>query len=212
MNISSAFLEFAISLINQIGYVGISLILIADNAGAPIPSEAVLALSGAASRSGELNIILILILGVFMQTVGSVVAYYIGAYGGGPLIERYGKYLLISKHDYQKTHAWFEKNGEKAIFISRLTPVVRTFMGFVAGAARMPFRSFLMQTILGSAVWTVVWVGFGYVVGDEWRKYLDKLHYLDYVILLVLIVLIGRFVARKLARRRAKRAGDGVKS
>jgi membrane protein DedA with SNARE-associated domain len=85
-------------------------------------------------------------------------------------------------------------------------------MGFVAGAARMPFRSFLMQTILGSAVWTVVWVGFGYVVGDEWRKYLDKLHYLDYVILLVLIVLIGRFVARKLARRRAKRAGDGVKS
>lgn len=203
MNISATLLEFAISVINQIGYVGISLILIADNAGAPIPSEAILALSGAASRAGELNIFVVFFIGVVMQTVGSIAAYYIGAFGGAPLIERYGKYVLISKHDYQKTHAWFEKNGEKAIFVSRLVPVVRTYMGFVAGGAGMSFRSFVLQTALGSFVWSVVWIGFGYVVGEEWRRYYDKLHYLDYIVVIVVFLIIIRFVLRKLRRRQS---------
>jgi len=205
MSISAYFLELAIGVINQIGYLGISIILILDNAGAPIPSEAVLALSGAAAKAGNLDIFFVFILGVVMQTIGSSLAYWIGSTGGETVVRKYGKYILISMHDYQKTQAWFDKNGAKAIFISRITPVVRTYMGFVAGAAKMSFSSFLTQTLIGSFVWTFIWVGFGYVVGEEWRKYYEHLHYLDYVIILALVVLIGRFVYKKLSRRAARK-------
>lgn len=204
MNLSAQLIEFAITLIDRIGYLGVSLILVVDNAGVPIPSEAVLALSGAAAKAGQMNILVVLILGVVMQTIGSSLAYYIGYIGGGPLVKKYGKYLLISAHDYDKTHAWFAKNGEKAIFISRLVPVVRTFMGFVAGTAEMKFSSFLWQTVLGTAVWTLIWTGFGFIVGDAWRQYYDVLHYLDYVIILAVLVIIGRFIYRKMQRRKAR--------
>lgn len=205
MSISAHFLELGISIINQVGYFGISLILIIDNAGAPIPSEAILALSGAAARAGDLNIGLVLILGVVMQTVGSSLAYWVGITGGEVMVRKYGKYLLISMHDYQKTQAWFDKNGAKAIFISRLTPVVRTYMGFVAGAAKMSFQSFLTQSIIGSLVWTLLWVGFGYIVGEQWRKYYEYLHYLDYLILAVIIFFGGRFLYKKLVQEKTNR-------
>jgi membrane protein DedA with SNARE-associated domain len=205
MSISAYFLELAISIINQIGYLGISIILILDNAGAPIPSEAVLALSGAAAKSGDLNIVFVFILGVVMQTIGSSLAYWVGATGGETVVRKYGKYLFISMHDYQKTQAWFDKNGAKAIFISRITPVVRTYMGFVAGAAKMSFSSFLTQTLIGSLVWTIIWVGFGYWVGEEWRKYYEYLHYLDYIIVAAILFLGWRFVHKKLVQRKTQR-------
>jgi membrane protein DedA with SNARE-associated domain len=205
MSISAYFLELAIGVINQIGYLGISIILILDNAGAPIPSEAILALSGAAAKAGDMDILFVFILGI------------------GDADYRIELSLLDWRHWWRncsaevwqihfnfyarlsKTHAWFEKNGAKAIFISRLTPVVRTYMGFVAGAAKMSFSSFLTQTIMGSFVWTLLWVGFGYVVGEEWRKYYEYLHYLDYIIILVLVIFIGRFVYKKLSRRAARK-------
>ncbi len=205
MNLSARFLEFAIALVDRIGYLGVSLILIVDNAGVPIPSEAVLALSGAAAKSGTMNIGVALLIGVVAQSLGSCLAYVIGRAGGVPLVKKYGKYLLISAHDYEKTHRWFEKNGAKAVFISRLTPVVRTFMGFVAGAAEMSFPSFAVQTVLGSAVWTLFWVSFGYIVGDTWRQYYAVLHYLDYIVIVAVMYFIYRFVSRKLARRRAEK-------
>lgn len=202
MNLSAKFIEFSIMLIDRIGYLGVSFILIIDNAGVPIPSEGVLALSGAAAKVGQMNIWIVLLLGVVMQTLGSCLAYWIGHAGGGPLVRKYGKYLLISAHDYDKTMAWFDKNGAKAIFISRFTPVVRTFMGFVAGTAKMSFKSFLVQTALGSTVWTIFWVGFGYAVGESWRKYYDVLHYLDYLVIAAIIYFVYRFVRRKLAEQK----------
>lgn len=205
MSISAYFLELAISLIDQIGYLGISIILIIDNAGAPIPSEAVLALSGAAAKAGSLDIVFVFILGVVMQTLGSCLAYWVGATGGEKVVARYGKYLLISMHDYHKTQAWFDKNGARAIFVSRITPVVRTYMGFVAGAAKMSFSSFLTQTLIGSVVWSFIWVGFGYIVGEEWRRYYEYLHFVDYLIIAVVLVFAGRFVYKKLAQRRTAR-------
>lgn len=205
MSISAYFLELAISLIDQIGYLGISIILIVDNAGAPIPSEAVLALSGAAAKAGSLDIVFVFILGVVMQTLGSCLAYWVGATGGEKVVARYGKYLLISMHDYHKTQAWFDKNGARAIFVSRITPVVRTYMGFVAGAAKMSFSSFLTQTLIGSVVWSFIWVGFGYLVGEEWRRYYEYLHFVDYLIIAAVLVFAGRFVYKKLAQRRTAR-------
>ena len=200
MGISAWLLDAAVHLINQAGYLGISFILIIDNAGVPIPSEAILGLSGVASSAGRYNLIILVILGIVMQTLGASLAFVIGYLGGGPFVKRYGKYLLISAHDYEKTQAWFAKRGARAIFISRLTPVVRTFMGFVAGAAEMNFGSFLVQSLFGSAVWTIIWLALGYVLGDSWHRFYEYAHYVDYVVIVTVVVLLGRFIWQRRER------------
>jgi membrane protein DedA with SNARE-associated domain len=197
MGLSAWLLDMAIQLIDRVGYPGISLVLIVDNAGVPIPSEAILGLAGVASGVGRYNLVALFVLGVVMQTLGACLSYVIGYHGGGPLVKRYGKYLFISAHDYDKAQKWFKKRGAKAIFISRLTPVVRTFMGFVAGAARMDFSSFLIQSIFGTVVWTILWLGAGYLLGDSWTRYYSYAHYLDYVVIAGVMILLGRYFWRR---------------
>ena len=198
MNLTASLLEFAIGFIDRIGYLGITIILIVDNCGVPIPSEAVLALAGSQARVGKFNFWIVILLGAFAQTVGAGLAYAIGKYGGGPLVKKYGKYLLISAHDYEKAEAWFKKRGSKAIFISRLTPVIRTFISFPAGTFGMDVRVFLRDTFLGSLVWSVVFVSLGYALGESWRDYYEYLHYVDYLVLLAVVLFLVRFVGRKM--------------
>lgn len=208
MNLTGWLLDFAIKLIDTVGYWGVFFILILDNCGVPIPSEATLALAGSLSKTGTFNIVIVIILGTIAQTLGTYIAYLIGRYGGVPLVKKYGKYILISAHDYDKAEKWFEKRGDKAIFISRLVPVIRTFAGFAAGTFQMNQNKFIRDSLLGSLVWTTVFVGLGYWVGDSWKHYYGYLHYLDYVIILVLVVLVARYVYRHLKKRKAKHAAQ----
>lgn len=198
MSLSAQLLDFAISTINSIGYVGIGIILLIVNVGIPIPSEAVLILAGAAARTGTLQLWLVVALGIIMQTIGCAIAFGIGQYGGAPFIKRYGKYLLISEEDYKKTQKWFAKNGSRAIFISLLTPVVRAFIGIVAGTNRVEFKKFILQCLLGSTTWTALWVSVGWLLGDTWRAYYDYMHYVDYAVITALVILTTRFVWQKI--------------
>ena len=197
MGITAALLEYALNLIDKIGYLGLILILIVDNAGIPIPSEATLALAGYLSRSGEFNIFIVIIIGTLAQTVGTYLAYLIGEYGGTPLVKKYGKYLLISSHDYDKAEAWFAKRGEGAILLSRFTPVVRTFAGFVAGTFKMNRWLFVRDSFIGSLIWTVLFTYIGYVLGDSWKKFYSYLHYVDYLVIALVIVLVMRYILKK---------------
>jgi len=198
LNLTANLLEFAISFIDRIGYLGITFILIIDNCGVPIPSEAVLALAGSQARVGKFNFWIVIMLGAFAQTVGAYLAYMIGKYGGGPLVKKYGKYLLISAHDYEKAEKWFEKRGGKAIFISRLTPVIRTFISFPAGTFGMDLKTFLRDTFTGSLLWSIIFVTLGYIFGESWRDYYEYLHYIDYIVIVAVLVVVGRYAYRKL--------------
>src|SRR3990167_1433785 len=142
MGITEWLLETGTFMIEKGGYLGAFIALALDSCGIPIPSEAVLALSGSVAKTGEFNLIVVIIIGTVAQTFGAWLAYLIGKYGGEPIVKKYGKYLLISAHDYDKAHAWFEKRGDKAIFISRLIPVIRTFSGFPAGTFEMNITKF----------------------------------------------------------------------
>lgn len=197
MSLSAQLLDFAVSTIHSIGYVGIGLILLIVNVGIPIPSEAVLILAGAAARTGALQLWLIVALGIIMQAIGCAIAFGVGKYGGAPFVKRYGKYLLISEEDYDKTQKWFAKNGSRAIFISLLTPVVRAFIGIVAGTNNVEFKKFILQCLLGSMIWTALWVSVGWLLGDTWRAYYDYMHYVDYIVIVVLVVFAGRFIWKK---------------
>lgn len=197
MSFSAALLDFAIMVIHSIGYVGIGLLLGVAMIGIPIPSEAVLVLAGSAARSGSLQFGIVLVIGILMQTLGCAVAFAVGSYGGAPIIKKYGKYVLISEADYKKTQAWFVKNGSRAIVLSLLTPVIRAFIGIVAGANKMDFKRFMLQCLLGSSLWTSVWLGVGLILGESWRQYYAYMHYVDYVVVLALIVFVGRFLWKR---------------
>lgn len=195
-------LEFALTLVDKVGYLGVFFILVLDNIGIPIPSEATLALAGNLARAGEFNIIVVILLGSVAQTLGTYLAYLVGRYGGEPLIKKYGKYILISDHDYQKAEKWFEKRGPKAIFISRLIPVIRSYAGFAAGTFEMDLKAFIRDSFLGSLVWSIVFAGAGYWLGDNWKKYYGYMHYIDYIVIIVLVVFIAHFAYVRIKRRR----------
>lgn len=197
MGLTESLLNLGVHLIEVGGYAGMIVALILDSCGLPIPSEAVLALAGAAARDGHFNLILVIILGALAQTAGALLAYTIGRYGGEPLIKRYGKYVLISAHDYDKAYKWFEKRGDRAVFISRLIPVIRTFSGFPAGTFRMPLRRFIRDTLAGSLLWSIIFASLGYAVGEQWRNYTGPLHWLDYIVVAVVLALVIRYIYRK---------------
>lgn len=191
-------------MIERIGYIGVFIILVLDNCGLPIPSEAVLALSGSVARGGQFHLLAIIAIGAVAQTIGTYLAYLIGHYGGEPVIKKYGKYVLISHHDYLKAHAWFEKRGERMILVSRLIPVIRTYVGFAAGTFAMDKRKFLIDSFIGSLIWTILWVCLGFALGDTWRHYYEYMHYVDYLVIAGVLLFAGRFVWRKINARGEK--------
>ncbi len=197
MGLTEWLLNTGVTLIDKIGYFGMSIALILDSCGIPIPSEAVLALAGAAAKTGRFNIFIVILLGTIAQTIGAYISYLIGRYGGEPLIKRYGKYVLISAHDYEKAEKWFEKRGERAVFISRLIPVIRTYSGFAAGTFKMNDAKFLRDTAAGSLLWSIIFATLGYIVGESWRHYVTWLHYVDYIVVVVVVILIIRYIYRK---------------
>lgn len=199
---TASLLEFALALIDKVGYLGVFFILVVDNMGVPIPSEATLALAGNLAKEGHFNIFVVIVLGTVAQTLGTYFAYLIGKYGGEPLIKKYGKYLLISSHDYKRAEDWFAKRGEKAIFISRLIPVIRSYAGFAAGAFEMDLKAFIRDSFLGSLIWTTIFAGVGYILGDSWKKYYGYMHYVDYIVIIAVIIFVAHFVYVRIKRRR----------
>src|SRR3989440_10486411 len=141
---------FIVATISTLGYAGIVLLMAIESACIPLPSEIIMPFSGYLVYTGRFNIWLVSIAGAFGCVVGSLVAYWIGMYGGRPLLEKYGKHLLISNHDLNLADRWFYRFGEIIVFVSRLLPAIRTFIAFPARSARMNLTTFVLYTFAGS--------------------------------------------------------------
>src|SRR5256885_6441362 len=137
---------FVIATISALGYAGIVLLMAIESACIPLPSEIIMPFSGYLGYVGRFNLWLVTVAGAFGCVVGSLIAYWIGMYGGRPVIEKYGRYLLISHHDLDLADRWFARFGEVIVFVSRLLPAVRTFIAFPAGVARMNLKKFVLYT------------------------------------------------------------------
>ncbi|HYY08880.1 MAG TPA: DedA family protein, partial [Actinomycetota bacterium] len=142
-------------LIGDYGYLAVFLLMVLESACIPVPSEVTMLFGGALASaafagSGEpLDLVWVGAVGTLGNLAGSWLAYWAGAVGGRPLVERFGRYLLILPHEVDRAHAWFERRGELTVFVSRLLPVIRTFISLPAGVARMPFWRFTIYTVLG---------------------------------------------------------------
>lgn len=191
------------SLYRSMGYAGVLLAMAIESACIPLPSEIVLPMAGWMVARGEWDLWMATLAGTFGCTLGSIVAYWVGALGGRPLLLRYGRYVLISPHEVEIADRWFAKYGEAAIFFSRLLPVVRTFISLPAGIARMNFVRFVIYTTLGSFPWSLALVYVGKLLGDNWIEVRKVLHNLDYPIAFVILALVVLYVYRHVSAARA---------
>lgn len=187
---------FIISVISTMGYGGIVLLMAIESACIPLPSEIIMPFAGYLVFKGEMTLWGIALAGAIGCVIGSIPAYYLGMYGGRPLVEKYGKYVLISKHDLDMADHWFEKHGDIIIFIARLLPAVRTFIAFPAGVARMNMGKFIAYTFVGSLIWCWVLGYAGMKFGQHWEDLKVYLHEFHYVIIAAGVIFVVWYVRR----------------
>ena len=209
---------FVVAVISKLGYAGIVLLMAIESACIPLPSEVIMPFSGYLVYTGRFNLWLVGLAGAVGCVVGSMVAYWAGMYGGRPFIEKYGRYILISRHDLDLADRWFARYGEVIVFASRLLPVIRTFIAFPAGVARMNVPRFIVYTFLGSLPWCLGLAYVGQLLGAQWDKNETLkawFHRFDFLIGLALLAAAVWWVWRHVKHSRADRAeaaADAVSS
>ena len=179
-----------IAVISKTGYLGVLLLMAIESACIPLPSEIIMPFAGYLVYSGRFSLVLAATAGALGCNLGSVIAYEIGHYGGRPLVERYGSYILVGRHDLDMADRFFHRFGAAAVLIGRLLPVIRTFIALPAGIARMPRLKFHVFTFLGSWPWCFVLTWIGMKLGERWDKdprLKEWFHRLDLVIVLLLL-------------------------
>lgn len=189
--------------ITHYGYIAIFLLMLAESACIPFPSEVTMLVGGFYAADGRLDFFLVGAAGVLGNLVGSWLAYALGRATGRELLDRYGKYVLIRSHDVDRAEIWWGKHGEAATFFSRLLPVIRTFISLPAGIARMPFGKFTAYTFLGVIPWNFGLTYVGVVVGDNWER---VLHYFNIPTLIIAALVAGGAGFWYLGRRRQRRS------
>ena len=202
--------QFVTHVIDMGGYGGIMLLMGIESACIPLPSEIIMPFAGYLVYQGHFSLFWVATAGAVGCNLGSVVAYWIGAKGGRPLVERYGKWVLMSHHDLDLMTYYFDKHGFIMVFVARLLPVVRTFIAFPAGIARMPQLRFHIYTFLGSWPWCYALAYAGMRLGYEWNtnpRFQAAFHRFHLGVELALLAGIAWFVWSHLKRgRRAEAA------
>ena len=202
-SITDPIVNFAVDVVDQMGLIGVFLLMVGESACLPIPSEATMLFAGFNVSAGEYSLFLATFVGVAANVVGSWIAYAIGYYGRVDLLEKHGRKVFIKPHHLQWADEWFEKYGDATVFFSRMLPIIRTFISLPAGVAKMPFWRFTILTALGCIPWVFMLVFIGKQAGDRWESWKDNLHYIDYAV--IAIVVIG---AVWLFLRYRRRRGD----
>ena len=186
--------QFISWIIGGTGYTGIAILMAIESACIPLPSELIMPFAGYLVFKGQFNLYIAATAGAIGCNLGSVLAYEVGAYGGRPLVEKYGRYILLSRHDLEMTDRLFHKYGEITIFAARLLPVVRTFIALPAGIARMPRLRFHVYTFLGSWPWCFALAYAGMKLAENWRTLGVYFHRFDAVIGVLLLAGIAWFL------------------
>jgi membrane protein DedA with SNARE-associated domain len=192
-----ALVAFCTHVVSTFGIAGVFGLMALEGACVPVPSEAIMLFAGFSVSQGHMAFGAAVAAAVAGNLLGSWAAYAIGYYGGRPFIDRWGRYVLLSRHKVDLAHRWFVRYGAAAVFFSRMLPLVRTFISLPAGVARMTFWRFTLYTVLGCLPWVVMLTYLGMKVADNWEKIQRQLHYLDYMVVLAVAGVIVWLVARR---------------
>ncbi|MGO8759095.1 MAG: DedA family protein [Terracidiphilus sp.] len=200
--------EFITRVISGGGYAGIAALMAIESACIPLPSEIIMPFAGYVAYLGRFNLYWAATAGAIGCNLGSAVAYWIGARGGRPLVERYGRWVLVSHHDLAMVTRFFDKYGSITVLIARLLPIVRTFIAFPAGIAKMSQLRFHVYTFAGSWPWCFVLAYVGRELGEKWHsdpRFEAVFHRFHLAVELAVVALIAWFLWAHLSRRRKDR-------
>ena len=191
--------EFLTQVLQTIGWPGVVAIMTLESANIPIPSEVTMPLAGwmlvqAQGGTAWQAFLLGGLFGALGCTIGSVLSYWLGAWGGRPLLKRYGRWIMVSEEDLDKADHWFARWGDWAAFVSRLLPIVRTFISFPAGVTKMNFPRFVVFTFVGSFIWCALLALGGYFLGSNWETLRAAMRPFDIPIAIAILAGVGYYI------------------
>ena len=206
-SLTDPIVQFAVDVIDKLGLPGIFVLMVAESACIPIPSEATFLFAGFNVANGEYSMLAVVAVGTFANVVGSWIAYAVGYYGRVDILEKHGEQ---APHQAVATCSgptdWFEKYGSWTVFLTRMLPIIRTFISLPAGVARMPFWRFTVLTTLGCIPWIFMLTFIGREAGDRWEDWKDSLHYVDYAIAAMIVAgVVYLLVRNRRSRARSPR-------
>lgn len=194
--------------IESLGYLGVALLVIAENVFPPIPSEIVLPFAGFVARRGDGSVVVMVIAATIGSVVGALVLYAIAAAIGPERIHvfvvRFGKWFGVKESDMVRAEEWFDRRSNVAVLVGRCVPLIRSLVSIPAGFRRMPFGRFIVLTAVGSAVWNVALIGAGAALGDQWDKVGDYVGILQWIVIAGLAAAVGRFAWTKIRARQTR--------
>jgi len=209
-SITDPLVQFAVDVIDKMGLIGVFLLMVAESACLPIPSEATMLFAGFNVANGEYSLFAATAAGVAGNVVGSWIAYGVGYFGRVDLIEKHGRKVFIKPHHLRWADDWFARYGDATIFFSRMLPIIRTFISLPAGVARMPFWRFTILTVLGCTPWVFMLAFIGKQAGENWENWKEHLHYVDYVVIAAVVIGAIWLFVRYRRRRGADPAVDAA--
>ena len=195
-SVTSGLVNLATSAIGSLGLAGIFVLMLADAALIPIPSEAIMLFAGFDVANGRFSLVAIVVAGVLGNLVGSWISYAIGYYGRLELLQKHGKVLHVSPRLLGRVDGWFERYGDVTVLLGRVIPLVRTYVSLPAGVGRVPFWRFTVLTIIGCIPWVLALALVGKAVGHNWRSWEHGIGYVSYVVLVLAVVGIFYLVVR----------------
>ena len=202
--------DTAVDIIDRLGYVGVALLVALENLFPPIPSEVVLPFAGFVARDGRASLPGMIIAATVGSLIGAWALYGIAAWIGPERLERfllrYGRWLRLTPADITRAEQWFDRRANVAVLVGRCIPLIRSLISIPAGFRRMPFGLFTLFTVLGSLVWNTVMIGVGYALRSRWDRVEPVLSVVQYVVIAAIVVLLARFIWKRVALARASRA------
>ena len=195
-SITDPLVQFAVDVIDALGLPGIFVLMVAESACIPIPSETTFLFAGFNVATGEYSLFAAVAVGSVANLVGSWIAYAVGWYGRVDVLEKHGRKLHIKKSHLEWADRWFERHGDATVFFTRMLPIIRTFISLPAGVARMPFWRFTVLTLAGCIPWVLMLTAIGRAAGERWDSWQDSLHYVDYAVAALIVVGVVYLVVR----------------
>ena len=201
-------LDFIAATYNLLQWPGVVILMAVESACIPFPSELIMPLAGwMLINEKALPVSYVLVAGAYGglgNTIGSIIAYVVGMWAGRPLLNKYGRYILISQHDLALADRWFSRSGSWTVFVSRLLPIIRTYISLPAGIARMNIIKFIIYTFVGSFIWSAGLAYGGYLMGEHWEQLRDAMRPFDPVFIAIIIALIALYIYRHLKHVKMK--------
>ena len=212
MSFTESLVNIIVEFIDKTGYSSVFVLMSLESMVAPIPSEAVMPFAGFLIHTGRFSFSGVIFFSTLGSIFGSLISYYLGYWGGRPIVERFGKYLLLDKKDLDITERFFQKRGDITIFISRFIPVVRHLISIPAGIGKMNIVKFCIYTIIGAGLWNAFLTYMGYLLEKKWTEVMKYSHVVDIVVVALLFIFVIYYIYKFYSNHKERKANNGIES